>query len=164
MHQNILVPTDGSAHAALAIEEAFDLASTYDATVHLLYVMDETTRGDGLIGMSGPHPYTKLREIGERAIGKMAMKAEDSGVRVTTEVRPGIPYETIIDYAHENDIDVIIMSSHKRSGVRRFIFGSVTERVVRGTEIPVIVVQRKSASEGDGDTTAETAQESATTG
>lgn len=164
MHRNILVPTDGSDECASALEEAIDLATTYNATVHVLYVVDMTTRGGrGLMAIKSPRPDTELREIGTQATARMARKATEADVTVTTAVQAGIPYETIIEYGEENDIDVIVMSSHKRSGVRRFIFGSVTERVTRATEIPVIVVQRGSDTT-EIDTEAEAQQEQATIG
>lgn len=152
MHQNILVRIDGTDESLPAIEEAVNLGSKYNAVVHVLYVVDETTRGDGLMGLGEQGLYTKLQKVGEQATEEMASIAKDAGVDATTEVRSGIPYETIVEYAEEIDVDTIIMSSHRYAGVRRFIYGSVAERVERTTDIPIIIVSRGTAdSETDMD-------------
>lgn len=66
----------------------------------------------------------------------------DGSAAVETAVREGVLYETIIDYADENGVALLVMSSHGQSGVSRFVFGSVTERVVRLSDRPVLVVSR----------------------
>lgn len=141
MHQNILVTTDGSDESMSAVEEGFDIGKAYDATVHALYVVDETTRGRGLVGIDRPNPFTTLHQIGKSATDEIKSRGEVAGVEVKPVVREGIPYEEIIEYANTHDIDLIVMSSHGRSGVRRFIFGSVTERVTRSADQPVVVVR-----------------------
>jgi nucleotide-binding universal stress UspA family protein len=151
MHQKILVPTDGSDESMSAVDEALDIASVYGATIHALYIVDETTRGRGLVGIDRSSPFTTLRRIGGDATDEIKARVEKEGVEVTTAIREGIPHRAIIEYADENDIDLIVISSHGRSGVRRFIFGSVTERVVRSTERPVVVVQCQPSTTNDVD-------------
>lgn len=155
MHQNILVTTDGSDESMSAVDEGFDIGSAYGATVHALYVVDEATRGRGLIGMDRPNPFTALRQIGKSATEEIKSKGEVAGVKVIPVVREGIPYEEIIEYADTHDIDLIVMSSHGRSGVRRFVFGSVTEQVTRSADQPVIVVRCEPSETDDHEAEAE---------
>lgn len=142
MYDDILVPTDGSDEVSAALDQAFELASTYNATVHALYVIDDSRGSSGLMGLEDRDPLAPLREEGENAVEKVARKAREADVAVTTAVRQNIPHEGIRAYADEQDIDLVIMSSRSHSGISRALFGSVTERVLRLTERPVLVVSR----------------------
>lgn len=142
MYDTILVPTDGSEEVSAALDQAFELASTYDATVHALYVVDDSRGDSGLMGLDNRGPLAPLREEGQKAVDDVAQKARDANVAVTTTVRQNIPHEGIRAYADEHDVDLIIMSSQGRSGVSRVLFGSVTERVLRLTDRPVLVVSK----------------------
>ena len=147
MYDTILVPTDGSDVAEKAIDHAIELASTYGATVHALYVIDL-----GAIDISlGPEQVDRIRtgqfgempELQERAhdaTGAVASMATDAGVSVTESIAAGRPHREIADYAEENGADLIVMGSAGRGGVRRVLLGSVAERTLRTTRIPVLVV------------------------
>lgn len=142
MYQDILIPTDGSEEVLTAVEHAFELAETYDATVHALYVVDNSRGGTGLMGADTESAASGFRSIGEEAVADIATRGEEAGLTVKTEVRDALPHEGILDYADEHDVDLLVMSSRGRSGVSRFVFGSVTERVVRLSNRPVLVVSR----------------------
>jgi nucleotide-binding universal stress UspA family protein len=143
MYDDILIPTDGSEEVETAIEHAFELAGTYDATVHALYVVDNSRGGTGLMGSDTASAPSELRTIGEEAINGIATRGEESGLTIKTEIHEALPHEGILNYADEHDIDLLVMSSRGRSGVSRFVFGSVTERVVRLSGRPVLVVSRE---------------------
>lgn len=143
MYDDILVPTDGSEEVSAAITQAVGLASTYDGTIHALYVVDDSRGDSGLMGFDNRDPLAQLREEGEKAVDDVAQTVRDADADVTTAVRQNRPHAGIRAYADEHDIDLIIMSSHGRSGVSRVLFGSVTERVLRLTERPVLVVSRE---------------------
>jgi nucleotide-binding universal stress UspA family protein len=147
MYDDILIPTDGSEEVEIAIEHAFELAGTYNGTVHALYVVDDSRGGAGLIGTETESAVSELRTIGEQAVDAITTRGEEVGLTVRTEVRTDLPHEGILDYAEEHDIDLLVMSSRGRSGVSRFVFGSVTERVVRLSERPVLVVSRGTSDE-----------------
>jgi nucleotide-binding universal stress UspA family protein len=142
MYDDILIPTDGSEEVETAIEHALELAETYDATVHALYVVDDSRGGAGLMGADTESAASELRTMGEEAVGAIATRGREIGLTVRTEVREDLPHEGILDYADDHDIDLLVMSSRGRSGVSRFVFGSVTERVVRLSGRPVLVVSR----------------------
>lgn len=147
MYDQILIPTDGSDVAEVAVEHAVDLANKYDADLHALYVADVdaisislgTEQVDRI--RQGKFPeMDDLREEAETATGYVVSEGEKAGVEVTERHSGGIPHRMIRKYAENNDIDLIVMGSKGRSGVRRALLGSVTERTLRSTHVPVLVV------------------------
>ncbi|CAI50384.1 ferredoxin (2Fe-2S) / UspA domain protein [Natronomonas pharaonis DSM 2160] len=120
---NVLVPTDGSEGAKAATEHAVDLAAEVGATLHTLQV---TSDGD----KAEPSPVTDVRNRGETA-----------GIEVVTATRSGRPHEAIAGYVAEAGIDVVVMGAHGRGGIRQYLLGSVTERTVRFSPVPVISVK-----------------------
>ncbi|QIB74761.1 universal stress protein [Halogeometricum borinquense] len=148
MYERILVPTDGSDLSSAAARHAFDLAQQYDATVHALYVVETDT---GWLTVSKNDVRETLRELGEKA-SKQAFRdveriAATTQAEVVTDVLEGTPEEQILQYTDENDIDLIVMGTHGHSGLERRLVGSVTNRVVRGADVPVMAVNAPSESE-----------------
>ena len=119
----VLVPTDGSTGAEAATDHAIDLAADTGATIHALYA---TSGGRE----ANPSPVEGVRE-----------RAEAAGVEVVTATRRGRPYESIAGYVAEANIDIVVMGSHGRTGLRRYLLGSVTERTVRFSPVPVVTVK-----------------------
>ncbi|MEE6209647.1 universal stress protein [Salarchaeum sp. III] len=147
MYDRILVPTDGSDVSEVAIEHAVDLAEKYDAEIHALYVVDVDAVSFGL----GAEQVDRIRQghLGEMeeveekandATRAVADAATERGIDVVESVRVGQPHAVVADYAEDEDIDLVVIGSHGRSGVRRALLGSVTERVLRSTRKPVLVV------------------------
>lgn len=147
MYDDILLPTDGSEEALTAVEHGFGLAELSGARIHALYVVDNTRGGTGLLGADTESVSSQLRTVGEEALAEITARGEAAELTVQSAVREGLPHEEILDYADEHDIDLLVMSSRGRSGVSRFVFGSVTERVVRLSERPVLVVSRGTNNE-----------------
>jgi nucleotide-binding universal stress UspA family protein len=143
MYRRILVPTDGSPAAIRAVEHAFALAREYGATIHALYVVDDSSGGVGLMGADQPSALEVRREEGQKALGEIEEREEAGDVEVVTAVRQGVPEAAIRAYADEVDADLLVMCSHGRSGVSRFLYGSVTEDVVRKGDRPVLVLARQ---------------------
>lgn len=144
MFSEILVPTDGSSGSAKALERAISLASKYDATLHALYVVDVRVSYDtGGAGVVEP-----MRQAGEDAVTAAVDQAREAGVEsVTGEVVEGVPTRSILDYADENGVDLIVMGTHGRTGIEHFVLGSVTEKVVRLSEVPVLTVPIRETEE-----------------
>lgn len=140
MYNRILVPTDGSEHTDQTVEHAIDLAQRYDADVYALYVINTGA-------MASPEPEFREEfisvgeDLGGQAVNAIAEAGAAAGVNVTTAVIRGVPYEEILDYTDENDIDLIVMGTHGRTGLRHFLLGSVAERVIRHTPVPVLLVR-----------------------
>ena len=82
----------------------------------------------------------ELREDAEEATRYVVDLAAEHGIEVTERHAGGIPHRQIADYVREQDIDLVVMGSHGRSGVSRRLLGSVTERTLRSTDVPIMVV------------------------
>jgi len=162
MYERILVPTDGSTVAEGAVAHAFELAETYGSEVHALFVADTDTIAYGLaseqvdrIQAGDFDEMDDLREEADRSTGYVAERGEALGVTVHERHAGGKPHEVIATYADEEGVDLIVMGSHGRAGVRRALLGSVTERTLRSTDVPVLVVDYRGVGGGEGDPTQE---------
>jgi nucleotide-binding universal stress UspA family protein len=140
MYEHILVPTDGSEAAERAAHEAIELAETFDATVHALYVVDAAAYVGGTMGTGDGMVREALTDAGEEAVGAVADLAAAAGVECTTAVKEGSPHRTIEAHAGEVDADLLVMGTHGRSGLDHLLLGSVTERTIRIAGVPVLVV------------------------
>lgn len=145
MFDRILVPTDGSDPARPAVELALNLAEAHDATLHVLYIVDQPASVSGMgEGFSGLDDLLDaLEERGQQATKAIVEEARERGIETAAAVRRGNPHDDILTYANEHSIDVIVMGTHGRTGVKRALLGSVTENVVRHSEIPVLTVHRE---------------------
>jgi nucleotide-binding universal stress UspA family protein len=140
MYDRILVPTDGSKGTSESVAHAASIARDRGATVEVLYVVDQR-QYRAASRDTKDEVIESLREEGERAIDDAVTWLADEGVDTETEIREGIPYKTILEYADETDVDLIVMGTHGRTGRdRRVALGSVTERVVKNSKRPVLVV------------------------
>lgn len=150
MYENVLVPTDGSEAAESAVEDAVDLAAKYGATVHALYVVDvEATNlalGTEQVERVRRGELDEMPEVkakADEATGYVADVAAEHGVAVEEHVRAGSPARAIRTFVEDNDVDLVVMGSHGRSGLSRVVLGSVAEKVLRRTRLPVLVVDAK---------------------
>jgi nucleotide-binding universal stress UspA family protein len=139
MYDHVLFPTDGSEAATEAEDEAFAVATTNDATLHVLFVVDETAGPLNVRG--GDERFEEAEAEGEETVAEIAERATGAGVEAVTEVvRRGTPHETILEYADEH-CDLVVMGTHGRSGLDRQLLGSVTEKVVRRSNPSVLTVR-----------------------
>lgn len=137
MYARILYPTDGSDPAREALGYALDVAAEHDATLHVLNVAN--TNQDSLTTVEG-RVVDVLESEGEAVVGEAVDRAGERGVDAVSTVLQGDPALTIADYAHEYDVDLVVMPTHGRSGLSRLLLGSVTERVVGTLDVPLVVV------------------------
>ncbi len=169
MYSQILIPLDGSELSENAIPHAQGLAKTYGATVHLLQVFTRNPSGGHAQGqgpggeasvggrpeggvpsrLSGSNPRTlelsrQLREAqieeAQEYLEHVATQLKNEGIGVKTALHEGAPHEHIAEYARQQGIDLIVMSTHGHGGVKRFFMGSTTDRVIRSGEAHVLVV------------------------
>ena len=140
MYSEILVPTDGSPASDAAIEHAIDLAEQYGARLHALYVVDGAAYSS--LEAGAEVVVEALESEGEEATRRVADAAADAGVECVTSVTSGTAYRSIHDYVDEHGIDVVVMGTHGRKGIDRYLLGSVTERVVRTSDVPVLTVRQ----------------------
>ncbi|MBB6645579.1 universal stress protein [Halobellus ruber] len=137
MYETILVPIDGSDQAQAALDHAVALAEEHSSTVNLLYVAD--TNRDSLT-VQGGEVVDALEQEGNRIVSE-AVEGLDAGVDVVDTVLTGDPVETILDYADSVDADLVVMGTHGRRGLDRYLLGSTTERVVRLSSTPVLTIR-----------------------
>jgi nucleotide-binding universal stress UspA family protein len=139
MYRRILLPTDGSPGTERAVDHALDLAETYDTGLHVLYVVDTTALP---LDAHARRAVEHLTEEGVLSVEAIVERAEGRGIDpVVSNVSRGAPYEVILDYADANDVDLVVMGTHGRHGIGRYLLGSVAERVVRLSEVPVLTVR-----------------------
>ena len=140
MYDSVLVATDGSSGTTETLAHATSIARDNDAILHGLYVVDKRLY---LAADKSNQDEVRqsLEEEGEVALDDIAVGGEESGVEVVTTMAEGIPHKTITDYAEQEDIDLVVMGTHGRTGRDRVAnLGSVTERVVQSAPVPVLVV------------------------
>jgi nucleotide-binding universal stress UspA family protein len=134
MLDDILVPTDGSECAATAVGYATDLANTYGATVHTLCVADARLLENA--------PHGEQIRADQAALAERTCAAfEAAGIQARQTVRTDVPHRAILEYAADEGVDLIVMGTHGRTGVERYLLGSVTEKIVRLSDVPVLTVK-----------------------
>lgn len=147
---NILITLDGSELAEKAMEPALELACALDARVTLLRVTRPPFRPDQIPYLQwveddlGEQLGTNLRNGAETYLRDVALRHQGTrpgGEPLGTVVRQGPPVEEILDYANSHMIDLIALSTHGRTGLRRWIYGSIAARVLRGSACNVLIVR-----------------------
>ena len=140
MYDSILLPFDGSDGAAAVLHHAGEIAHWADATVDVLYVAD-TTR-DSVTVVAGQTVDTLVGE-GENVVEEAAETLDTLGVAHDTDVVQGNPAPTIVEYAERYGHDLVVMPTHARDGVSRYVLGSVSEKVVRLSPVPVLTARMR---------------------
>ena len=141
MYDNILVPTDGSPEAENAIIRAFDLAQTGDATIHVLHVIGPGVTSVDLDSTESEELRQQSEKRGREATVRIQERATDLGLDAVRTVHEGTPYRAILEYIDENEIDLVVMGTHGRTGGERTRIGSTTERVITFADAPVMAVR-----------------------
>jgi nucleotide-binding universal stress UspA family protein len=138
MYDNILIPTDGSEESEAAVEHGVELAKAFDAKVHALYVI-ETQATYILTAELGDAEMEEYRDYGEGVVSDLANRAAEQGLDATGVIKTGKIAEEIVEYAEDNEIDLIVLGRRGRGSIEQYL-GSTSEKVVRRSEIPVTVV------------------------
>jgi nucleotide-binding universal stress UspA family protein len=140
--RKILVPTDGSPTAMSVVGPAEKLAQLYGSKVVLLHVQEPQVPAVGFAGMEGAVLQAPLPPPDpEVALKPMAQRFEHAGLSVTSISRVGDPAAQILEQATAWGADLIALATHGRSGVSRWVLGSVAERVLRHADVPLLVVR-----------------------
>lgn len=143
--KKILYPTDFSESSKESLTYAFELAEQYSAELHLLHVLPNSidalvTYGFGAI----PIPSDWDENVREEAKKQLSeILNDESRINITRATAEGEPFLGIIRYARENEIDLIVMATHGRSGFEHILMGSEAEKVVRKSPCPVLTVPPK---------------------
>lgn len=139
----MLLPTDGSDGAAIATEWGIALATLLESTVHSVYSLDATV----FAGTQDPGDLLEsLEDRGKAALEAVRDRAGAADVDVSGSIANGAPAAVITEHATDRDVDLIVMGTHGRTGIGQWFLGSVTENVVRQTEVPAFCVPVSAAS------------------
>lgn len=147
--KHILVPTDYSEYSKHAFTIAVDLAKEFGATVELLHVWPAPYFGPGYgydaAGVLGPAQHKSLFDtIRENATKEMqafaASVAIPAGMKVSTRIESGDTPHRILEIIEESTPDLVVIGTHGRTGPRRWVLGSVAERIVQHSKSPVLTV------------------------
>jgi len=157
-YQQILVPLDGSHHAAVAIDYAEPIATLAKARLVLVHVLpstamlvSETAVATPGMGMPTIDPYLSTTQFDEventlekeaaKSLSEAAAPLIAKSLQVTTVILKGAPADAIRAYAKQEGVDLIVMSTHGRTGFFRMVFGSVAESVLHHSPCPVLMVR-----------------------
>jgi universal stress protein A len=141
--QKILLPTDFSNYSAAATKYACELATKFDAELHLLHTLEthiSSTPGFGM-GLPLPNYISETRAAAEKSLDEVLDPKWAAGRTVIRAVVEGSPKLEIIQYARKQNIDLIVLATHGRTGLPHIIMGSVAETVVRSAPCPVLTVR-----------------------
>ena len=141
--QKILLPTDFSDYSAAATKYACELATKFDAELHLLHTLEThlaSTPNFGF-GLDLPKYVSESKAAAEKSLGGVLDPKWSAGRTVIHAVVEGSPKVEIIQYARKQNIDLIVIATHGRTGLSHVIMGSVAETVVRTAPCPVLTVR-----------------------
>jgi nucleotide-binding universal stress UspA family protein len=149
MYKKILVPLDGSKLAECALPYVEALAKGCGTEKVILASVTERVQGyrafedpsQPLGQQLVPEAFGKKEEQAQRYLGGIAKAMKAKGIKVGTDVLFGDPAEEIVIYAKHPGCDIIVMSSHGRSGLSRWTHGSVADKVFRHSPVPVLMVK-----------------------
>jgi nucleotide-binding universal stress UspA family protein len=141
--RKILVTTDLSDFSLAAIEYAASFGLLYSSKLYLLHVADTTPSAFTLQGLDsrGKHCQQGVDPRHTQQLEEFALKKLNADMKLTLVVRNGVPADEIQRFAEEEGIDLIVMATHGRTGLKHIVLGSVAEKVVRLSTVPVLTVK-----------------------
>lgn len=137
----LLLPTDGRNPAEAPATRGLTLTAQLDATVHVLSVADSGLATSVTYVGDSSRIRARLREQAAQHVEQLETEARDRGLDIETIVHEVIPAEEIVAYADEQNLDMIVMGTHGRGGFRRAVVGSVTDKLIRTANVPVLSVR-----------------------
>ncbi|MBD3225523.1 MAG: hypothetical protein GF313_12410 [Caldithrix sp.] len=145
--KRILVPFDFSEHAKMAYQSALNIADNNQAQITLLYVLNRESHPEFYSwGMSDV--FETIPDIEQKARAQLEKVIQEipnpDGVAIQTEVTEGVPHKGIKEYADEHELDLLIIATHGRVGLDRFLLGSTTEKVIRSVPLPILTLKQQS--------------------
>lgn len=141
--KKILLPTDFSKSSAVALNYACELASRFQAELHLLHVLEirAVATPDFGMGLDLPGFARESRAAAERHLNAIPDPQWAEGKSIVRTVLEGTAFVEIVRYARAQAIDLIVISTHGRTGLAHVLLGSVAERIVRKAPCPVLTVR-----------------------
>jgi nucleotide-binding universal stress UspA family protein len=153
MYKKILVPLDGSALSETSLEHVKSIVSGNAVTeVILLRVVEPISSFDAsALAQSGylmGDVQNRKKADAADYLSKVAANLDKEGIKTQQVIAEGRAAEAVMDYVEKNQVDLIIMSSHGRTGISRWAFGSVADRILHQSGIPVLLVAVAGARKG----------------
>ena len=142
--KTILVPTDFSDPSNMALDYAKGLADVFEASIHLLHVVQDPVGyawGAETYGISLPDLLQQMKDLAQKDLEKALPQSQHKAYNAEFEVAVGSPFNQILEYAKNTKVDLIVMGTHGRGALAHAILGSVAERVVRFAPCPVLTVR-----------------------
>lgn len=143
-YRKILIATDGSENTKKAISYGLEIARISGAKVYTLYVVDMSSFFSMSMDPMDPgyhEMYNYLQKEGEEATREVKEAGNAAGIEVEEIVAEGHPSNEIINYAKDNNIDLIVMGTLGKTGIDKFLLGGVAEKVIRNSRTPVMIVR-----------------------
>ncbi|MCO5382213.1 MAG: universal stress protein [Methanosarcina barkeri] len=148
LQRRILIATDGSETANEAAAFGMEMVGCSGAKIYAIYVIDTTPyRSVSLDKIWSKETLDEFERAGHEATSYVERIGKAAGVEVESRVLRGHPVEKIINFAEDNNVDMIIIGSLGKGGYERFVLGSVSEKVVSHAKVPVLVVRERHKSE-----------------
>lgn len=139
MMDSILIATDGSDQAENAVDHGLDLAETFGAEVHAIYVVETEASYILTVGVSDAE-MDEYRAYGEDVVSDVVKRAEERGLSGVGVVKAGKVAQEVADYAHEADVDGVVVAESGSGALEKYL-GSNAEKIVRMCSKPVTVVR-----------------------
>ncbi|WP_406670895.1 universal stress protein [Methanolobus sp. ZRKC4] len=147
LYKKIFIATDGSEQNEKAVQHALELAKTCGAKLYAGYVVDTAAFASIPMDAGWEMMYELLEKEASVATESVQKMAEDVGITFETVTLEGNPSHEIIEFADNNNIDLIVMGTLGKRGLDHFLLGSVAENVIRNSKVPVLVVRGDSDEE-----------------
>ncbi|MCM1987612.1 MULTISPECIES: universal stress protein [Methanococcoides] len=141
LYKKVMVATDGSEQNKKAISYGIEFAKLSGAKLYVVYVVDTAAFASIPMDAGWEMMYELLETEGKDASDRVVELGEAQGLEIESAVLEGHPSNEIIEFAEGNDIDMIVIGTLGKSGLDRFLLGSVAEKVTRNSKVPVLVVR-----------------------
>jgi len=139
--KKILIPTDGSDYSVRAAEYGLSIAKMLGAEITVVYVIDTIALDQVARATQREDIEKELKQDGRRYVDYILGLAEKEGVKASSFLAQGRPFEQIVHLAKGTGMDLIVMGTYGRRGAERILIGSVAERVIEYSPCPVLVVK-----------------------
>jgi len=144
--KKILVPTDFSEHSDKALKEALDIADKYNSKIYLLHVIDEQVQQCAADYCLTSADVEKLESDSVNRSSEMLKKEVSKfnnadAVEIEFDIKKGDPFSEIVKEQKDKDIDLVVMSSFGKTGLKKYMIGSVADKVIRNSTAQVLMVK-----------------------
>jgi nucleotide-binding universal stress UspA family protein len=150
MYKRVLIPLDGSPLAEQALPHAIAQAERFQAELLLLKVLEPFAHARGMSLGDLERIRQQTTTWAHEYLERLAVDVRQQGIPVQVVIVDGRPHVEIPQFAETNQVDLIVMSTRGQSGLSRWLMGSVADRVVRGANVPVLLVRARKEEAQEG--------------